>query len=495
MSNAYDRVRYPGGAYALTHPAALGALAVLHGRRVAPFGASRVLEIGCGEGVNLLNMALGAPGAEFVGVDLAETAIAAARETAVRIGLGNAAFHVLDLAAIDDGFGDFDTIIAHGVYAWTPEPVRTALMRVVGERLSTDGLALISFNALPGARFRQALRDILIFLADGVDDPRAALDLGRAFLAEQIESWSDTKADQALAKSCATHMLERRPEVLYHDELNPNWAPELLSQVIARAAPFGLDYVCDAQPKLSAEAFFPAEEHAALRTQASGNWARFEQLADFRALRAFRNAVFARGRVEARPPSASRLRGLWASAELRIEEPDPTAEGGALLVSRNGVEVRTNNRELVDLLIRLGQAFPLSVALTEAHGLESLADHLYGLFVSGVRSARLGAAGAGAHPRRASGGEPTRARAGCARRDRLTVAAAHDGGVGGSDIARHVAADGRNTHARRAGGGPVSRGRRPPRRGQAAARRPDRATGWGGFDGGVAAGPTLSRPL
>ena len=140
MANLYDRVRYPPGVYVQTHPALIGALATLHGRKVAPFGASRVLEIGCGEGLNLINMALGAPGAEFVGVDLADTAIAAARQMAARTGVANVRFRALDLAAIDEAFGQFDTIVAHGVYAWTPEPVRTALMRVMSERLSPDGL-------------------------------------------------------------------------------------------------------------------------------------------------------------------------------------------------------------------------------------------------------------------------------------------------------------------------------------------------------------------
>ncbi len=384
MSNLYDRVRYPPGVYVQTHPAMIGALATLHGRKVAPFGASRVLEIGCGEGLNLINMALGAPGAEFVGVDLAETAIAAAREMAARTGVANVHFRALDLAAIDGAFGEFDTIIAHGVYAWTPEPVRNALMRVMSERLSADGLAFVSFNALPGARFQQALRDMLVFLTEGVEDPKAALDLAWAFLGEQIETWSDKEADQALMKGRAKHMLAYKAEVLYHDELSAHWAPELLSQVVARAAAFGLSYVCDARPKLNTQAFFPTEAYASIRARANGDWARFEQLADFRELRTFKNSVFARGGAVDQRRAPARLRGLWASADLWIEEPDPDAQDGALLLSQDGVKLRSNNPELVGLLTRLTEAYPLSLPLADTPGLDSLADHLFGLFVSGV---------------------------------------------------------------------------------------------------------------
>ena len=55
MANAFDLVRYPNIPYARTHPAALGVFAALFGRPFAPFSACRVLEIGCSEGVNLLN--------------------------------------------------------------------------------------------------------------------------------------------------------------------------------------------------------------------------------------------------------------------------------------------------------------------------------------------------------------------------------------------------------------------------------------------------------
>ncbi|MGO9418425.1 methyltransferase domain-containing protein [Roseiarcus sp.] len=382
MTNA--TIRYPSQVYGQTHPAAIGALAALLGRKVPPFGASRVLEIGCGEGVNLMAMAIAAPGAEFVGVDIDGPAIANARATAAQCGAGNAAFHALDLSDIGGAFGDFDFIIAHGVYAWTPDAVRTALMRAIGERLTPHGLAFVSFNALPGARLRQAVRDMLVTVTDGADDPAERLEIARAFLAEQIESWSDTDADESALKSVAKGILRKAPEVLFHDELAPGYAPEMLSQVIARARPFGLAYLCDAEPNVSAEAFFPTEPFASLRARSGGDWGRFEQLADFRNLRPFRNAIFARGGAPDPRREAARLRGLWASADLRIENADPNAPEGALFVSSGGAKLRTNNPALAGLLTRLSETFPLALPLDAALELDALADHLYQLFVTHV---------------------------------------------------------------------------------------------------------------
>ena len=61
LSNAYDAVAYEGHAYEQTHPDRLATQATLFGLRPAPPARSRVLELGCGDGGNLIPMALGLP--------------------------------------------------------------------------------------------------------------------------------------------------------------------------------------------------------------------------------------------------------------------------------------------------------------------------------------------------------------------------------------------------------------------------------------------------
>ena len=380
MVNPYDRVRYPGQPFALTHPTATGALAALFGRRYTPFGASRILEIGCGEGVNLLNMALGAPKAEFVGVDLAEAPIAIARAVAKGCGCANVRFHVCDLADLGAGFGSFDYVIAHGLYAWIPREARQALMRVASERLAADGLALVSYNALPGSRFRQAIRDILLTVTEGVEDPAAKLTLARTFLAEQIEVWADSEADEYAMKNEARRILMRPPEVLFHDELGDEYAPELLGGAVACAVRHGLGYMCDAEPRLSEEAFFPSDAFATTRQRSGGDWARFEQLADLRAMRAFRHSIFFRGGSADPKPDPARLKGLWACGELTVAQPDPAAPGGAAFEAPGGVKFTTNDPNLVEFLTALAAAFPLALPLDDASANPRLANHVFRLF-------------------------------------------------------------------------------------------------------------------
>ncbi len=383
MPNAHDLVRYPDLCFPQTHPVALGAFAALFGKAHTPFATSRVLEIGCGGGVNLISMALGAPASEFVGVDLAEQPIALARAAAEASGVRNVRFHVQDIRDMDASLGRFDYIIAHGVYAWVPAEVSRALMRIVGALLSADGLALISYTAHPGGRLHQAVRDVLLAAAKGAADPREGLERARAALTEQIAIWSEADAFQRAMIVVARHIIEQPPEVLFHDEMTAFYEPHLLRDVITAAGEVGLTYLCDAQPRFSAEVFFPSEKYAAARASAAGDWARFEQFVDFTEMRSFRSSIFCRGASADRRLEAQRLRGLWACGDLRAAEPDPE-EPGSFAFRASGAKIATNNPTLAGFLASLAAAFPACIALDAAAEEPGLAEYVLTLFVANV---------------------------------------------------------------------------------------------------------------
>src|SRR5512140_2404322 len=75
VPTSYDEVAYPSHAFAQTHPDRLGAMATIFGMTPAPVERCRVLELGCGNGSNLIPMAFSLPGSRFLGVDLAATQI------------------------------------------------------------------------------------------------------------------------------------------------------------------------------------------------------------------------------------------------------------------------------------------------------------------------------------------------------------------------------------------------------------------------------------
>ncbi len=154
----YQSCVYQAMSHPSTDPAVTAVAARLAGLDVPAPSSARFLEIGCAAGHNLLPLAARWPESRFVGIDFSTAAIEEARETAARAGLANVDFIETDLRAYDPGAGgDFDFIIAHGVYSWVPDEVRQGLMELCAAKLSPRGVALISYNTLPGWSLRKTL--------------------------------------------------------------------------------------------------------------------------------------------------------------------------------------------------------------------------------------------------------------------------------------------------------------------------------------------------
>ena len=174
--NAYDEVLYPGRPYSQTHPDRIAAVAALAGMETAPPACCRVLEVGCGDGANLIPMAYGLPGSEFVGFDLAARPVERARKVARTLGLTNLALDTLDLVDFPFAAGLFDYIIAHGVYSWIPAAARDRLLALVASHLTPHGVAYVSYNTYPGCDVRRIVWEMLRSHTDHIPDRRARID-------------------------------------------------------------------------------------------------------------------------------------------------------------------------------------------------------------------------------------------------------------------------------------------------------------------------------
>jgi SAM-dependent methyltransferase len=160
---AYDELPYRSVPIEWTAPERLALASFLHAGPRPCLEGYRVLELGCADGANLLPMAFFRSQGRFVGVDSAETQIALARTHRAMLGLENLEFVCADLREAERHLcGEFDFIIAHGVFSWIPDAVRDAMLQLCARRLTRDGLLYLNYNTFPGWNVRGMIRKLLL---------------------------------------------------------------------------------------------------------------------------------------------------------------------------------------------------------------------------------------------------------------------------------------------------------------------------------------------
>src|SRR5262249_27209244 len=128
-------------------------------------------------------------GSEFIGVDLAKSAITSGQALVAGLGLENIQLHHLDVCNLDRGrLGQFDYIIAHGLYSWVPASVREHILVACSEMLNWQGIAYISYNAQPGNHLRDLSRAIMRYHVAHFEDPKEKIGQARGILKFLAES-------------------------------------------------------------------------------------------------------------------------------------------------------------------------------------------------------------------------------------------------------------------------------------------------------------------
>ena len=366
--NPYDAVAYPGHSFAQTHPARLATIAHFHGMQAASPSAMRVLELGCGRGGNLIPMAAQHPQSRFVGIDLSGSAIAHARIAAKEIELGNIAFHHRNIMDVAAELGPFDYILVHGVYSWVPDFVREKIIAVFGELLAPQGVAYVSYNALPGCRLRDLARDVMLYATRDTSDPEERVRVARASLKAFAEA-SDAGTFHGAALRKRLEQLSETPDnVLYHDDLNPGARAFALHEVLGAAERHGLQFLAEASfPNMYGAAKGPAQ--AMLAEIPIDEAAHREQSLDLLIGRAFRETLLCRSGIPLRRGiklGALKPYHLAAHARLVTE-----TEGEAPKPGVDRFEFDEGVRLSVDLhlckaaLRELSAAWPASIAFED----------------------------------------------------------------------------------------------------------------------------------
>ncbi len=358
---SYDEVAYPSVPLAQTQPDGFATQAVLHGVRSPDPAACRVLEIGCSDAGNLAWLAAHAPGAQFLGVDLSEQAVA--RAQGVVAGLANIEVRQADLTQLDAG--PFDFVIAHGVYSWLPRPEE--LLRCIDRHLSDDGIAYVSYNVLPGSRVRQMAGDVLTRHTAGSPDRVAA---ARALM-DLVTSATVASPHAEIMRAAMRLSADKPDHLLIHDEMATfNHAP-YFDEFIAAAAAHQLAYLGETHRADSSPPGVTLPEDAPAAEVDR------QQLLDYIRNRSFRQTLLVRpgNAPEGFRIDPDRLAGLHAAAPVERRGSD---SGRTTYTVLGGVELTTDSTELGADLELLGRSWPGSVPVSSLRADRALLLQVHG---------------------------------------------------------------------------------------------------------------------
>jgi methyltransferase-like protein len=366
-SRSYDALPYTSQPNLRTQPSYMAAVARLFALDVAPVAEARILELGCATGGNIIPLAVNHPTARILGVDVSAKQIASGTRRISHIGLSNIALSRRSFTDLGVADGLFDYIICHGVYSWVSAPLRDAILRVCRERLSPRGIALVSYNVLPGWRMMQALRDCFLLQSKSADDPSVRVKYARERLEFlQHASLAGTPYGFAL-KNGADWLGRMRDDYIVHEFLAETNEPCTFRDFVESARRHNLSYLAEAELATMIPANYAEETASRIRTLAADQLLATEQYIDMATGRPFRYSLLI-GQERA-AQADRRLSGERVEALHFIGQRDLSlavdANGHVTLTSSGGVSVAASSKSLAKVLESFVAAYPGSCGIDD----------------------------------------------------------------------------------------------------------------------------------
>jgi SAM-dependent methyltransferase len=363
FSNPYDELPYRSIPIEWTAPEHLALASMLHGGPRQALDSYRLLELGCGNGANLLPLAFYRRHATFVGVDGAQSQIEVANERKQALGLFNIEFISTDfLAAAKRLTDEFDFIIAHGIFSWVPHEVRDALLELCARFLRRGGLLYLNYNARPGWNVRGMVREFLLAQTAGTEDL-----LARAQLAHEVAAKvaSFLPFDQHPYSQLMANEFRYASEInlssVAHDYLAAHNHPYWRSEFLALALRHDLDYVADANFCHSAGRLPEDLISYLVKEQITGR--SLDDTVDLLCFRQLHSPVLSRRPWTRHPPGPDEFAALRvASCLALLDVHDPQ---NLRFQHPTGYQVEAKTEVMRNALLRLRSRWPQSLRVSD----------------------------------------------------------------------------------------------------------------------------------
>jgi SAM-dependent methyltransferase len=313
---------YPPSWHYFQSPAHLRAICALMGVAwdVGPNTPLSIAEVGSGTGYTSCMLGAGNPSWQVLGLDYNPAHIAEARSMAAAAGLDNVNFWEADLAELDDAalarYPEFDLINVHGVWSWVGDPVREGILRLIRRRLRPGGLALVSYNALPGAGNALGLARLVRTELLNAKDTARGIDAAATWVKRLIDCEAVHLGKSSWRSLLTGEIGGARSGYLLHEFATEFWRPCFFADVSAALATARCEFVGSA----TMDENFPQMSLSAAQRELwddAPDEASRQLVLDFCVPRSFRRDLYVRGvRPVQRDAAVDALWLIEASSEL-----------------------------------------------------------------------------------------------------------------------------------------------------------------------------------
>jgi methyltransferase-like protein/trans-aconitate methyltransferase len=343
-------------------------MAAVYRMQPAPVERCRVLELGCGVGGNLLPMAFQYPNSTFVGVDLSRVTIERGQQNIATLGLGNIKLLHCDIMNVDASFGEFDYIIAHGVYSWVPATVREKMMMIFKQNLAPQGVCYVSYNAHPFSHMRDMVRDMMRYHTRRLTGMKEKVGQARAILKFLSEGSKANSVHGAIMRDQYNRVLKAPDELLFHDDLDEGAEAFLLHEVVELAGSHGLQYLSDADFSRRNLAGYSEEVRTTLQRFPESEFMARDQYQDFIDGNGFRRTLLCHDNVSlSRQTDLDFVTRFYLLSTTSPVDPDAcvTDDSAMEFENEDGSRITVTNSLLKAAHLCLGRAWPRALSFDE----------------------------------------------------------------------------------------------------------------------------------
>ncbi len=366
LAQAYDRTPYAGQPFCLTHPSLLAAYGCLYGLFPPPPDNSRVLEMGCGDGSNIMPMAYEFPESEFLGIDLSPVQIGIGQRHVDSLGLMNIRLDARNIMDMSPGDGKFDYIIVHGVYSWVPDRVKDKILDICRTNLADQGIAYISYNVLPGWQFNKSMRDMMLYRSRHINTPKERVNATMELVNTMLEAGADSNRFHDVQLRWFGKTLQSFKDgssYLLHEYMEANNDPFYFHQFANALEKKGLQYLCDADQANFELNGLPSDTAKKIE-QLSENAIDIEQYLDFFKNTRFRHSLVCHEEIDARSEySLERMKPLFAATDVVpvLDSPDSQINEATAFRKPAGRQFSTQHAIAQTVLVKLSQIKPCTI--------------------------------------------------------------------------------------------------------------------------------------